>query len=248
MFDVLDIGRQCALKMPYPDGLDGIPIYYHQCHKCNFIFTSFFDNFSDQNWSDYIYNDEYKRIDPDYSGKRSLQNKALVMSAIHSWWKDEDVGLDYGGGTGSLSASINSEGIKYESFDPFGEDTRIGLKEYSIISAFEVMEHLSDPLRVFDHLQKMLIRKRGLILISTQLINPAMQPGQLINSWYAAPRNGHISLYSRKAMEYFGHKFELDYKQVSRGLHIFSSGLSANEIRRKLFLVKIHSRISEFWN
>ena len=69
LFDVIDIGRQCSLKCPYPDGLVGIPIYYHKCSNCNFIFTAFFDRFVNENWSQYIYNDDYKRIDPDYAGK-----------------------------------------------------------------------------------------------------------------------------------------------------------------------------------
>jgi hypothetical protein len=38
----------------------------------------------------------------------------------------------------------------------------------------------------------------GLILISTQLIHATMYPGQLINLWYAAPGNRHISLYTKK--------------------------------------------------
>lgn len=129
LFDVIDIKRQCSLVSPYPDGLSGIPIYYHKCSVCNFIFTNFFDDFNDKDWSEYIYNDDYKTIDPDYAGKRALQNKTLVKAAIKSWWSSNDIGLDYGGGIGGLSDILNLEGIKYESFDPFGEDTRNGVEK-----------------------------------------------------------------------------------------------------------------------
>jgi hypothetical protein len=247
LFDVIDIERQCSLKSPYPDGLSGIPIYYHKCSKCNFIFTHFFDRFVDENWSEYIYNNDYKRIDPDYAGKRAFQNKNLVKAAIKSWWSSKDIGLDYGGGIGGLSDVLNLEGIKYESFDPFGGDTRNGIeKKYSIISAFEVLEHVTSPLHVFDAMVKMLDKKRGLLLISTQLTKATMNSGQLINSWYAAPRNGHISLYSIETMNYLADKFKLDYRRVSRGLHIFSYGLNAKDIGKKLFFSKVFSRLHSF--
>lgn len=244
LFDVIDIERQCSLKSPYPNGLSGIPIYYHKCSICNFIFTNFFDGFIDKDWSEYIYNDDYKMIDPDYTGKRAFQNKTLVKAAIKSWWSGKDIGLDYGGGIGGLSDILNLEGIKYESFDPFGGDTRNGVeKTYSIISAFEVLEHVTNPLGVFDAMVKMLNQKRGLLLISTQLTMPTMNAGQLINSWYAAPRNGHISLYSIQTMNYLAGKFKLDYRRVSRGLHIFSYGLNADDIGKTLFFSKVFSRL-----
>jgi hypothetical protein len=85
----------------------------------------FFDNFSDQNCSDYVYNNEHKTIDPNYSGKRSLQIKDLVGSVIHDWWTVEDIGLDYGGRVDILSVAINSGGVKCEIFDPFDKDTLI---------------------------------------------------------------------------------------------------------------------------
>lgn len=247
LFDVIDIERQCSLKSAYPDGLSGIPIYYHKCSKCNFIYTHFFDGFVDENWSEYIYNNEYMRIDPDYAGKRAFQNKNLVKAAVKSWWSSKDIGLDYGGGIGGLSDALNLEGIKYESFDPFGRDAKNRLdKKYSIISAFEVMEHLTSPLHTFDAMVKMLNQERGLLLVSTQLTSPAMKSGQLINSWYAAPRNGHISLFSIETMNYLANKYKLDYKRIGRGLHIFSYGLSTENIRIKIFFTKIYTRLYLF--
>ena len=43
-FDVVDFGKTCGANV-YPSGLAGVPIVYHRCAECTFIFTRFFDAF-----------------------------------------------------------------------------------------------------------------------------------------------------------------------------------------------------------
>jgi 2-polyprenyl-3-methyl-5-hydroxy-6-metoxy-1,4-benzoquinol methylase len=62
-----------------------------------------------------------------------------------------------------------------------------------------VLEHSTDPARALAEMNE-LVEPTGLILFSTML-----QPAEIdrlgLNWWYAGPRNGHVSLYSRSSLE-----------------------------------------------
>jgi 2-polyprenyl-6-hydroxyphenyl methylase/3-demethylubiquinone-9 3-methyltransferase len=97
-----------------------------------------------------------------------------------------------------------------ETYDPFVQ--RFSTRppdRFDCIVSFEVVEHTTDPARVFADMNDMLTDS-GLILFST-LIQPTDIDREGLNWWYAGPRNGHVSLYSRaslfKVVEPFGFKF-----------------------------------------
>lgn len=54
--------------------LSGQPIYYHRCEHCGLIYTNAFDHWNEDDFSTYIYNDEYIHIDPDFPELRPQQN------------------------------------------------------------------------------------------------------------------------------------------------------------------------------
>lgn len=43
----------------------------------------------------------------------------------------------------------------------------------------------------------LLLDQEGIVLLSTPLSNNHIKPGERITWWYASPRNGHTSLFSR---------------------------------------------------
>ncbi len=244
LFDILDFGRQCSISPIYPDGLLGIPVFYHQCEKCGFVFTTFFDSFESQHWKEFIYNEDYARIDPDYTGVRSSRNARVVKAAIGSWWHRDSIGCDYGGGKGYLAERLRKYSLKFDSVDPFDISlTTVAPGDYSMVSAFEVIEHFSDPTASFNQLNKLCNKERCLLLISTTLIDKKLAPGQLSSWWYAAPRNGHISLYSKQSMEWLAQANNFKYQQVTRGIHLFGRGIDLAPVARSILFTKVAQKL-----
>ena len=66
LFGVVDFNKNCEIRRKSPLPLSGIPIYYHRCTRCAFIFTAAFDDFTNQQFLDVIYNEQYALVDPEY--------------------------------------------------------------------------------------------------------------------------------------------------------------------------------------
>ena len=75
LYGVVDFHKSCnpALRTP----VSGVPIYYRRCADCKFLFTDAFDDWSTEQFKTYLYNDEYKLVDPDYQITRPRANRPL---------------------------------------------------------------------------------------------------------------------------------------------------------------------------
>ncbi len=60
----------------------GIPIYYYSCQACGFTFTRALDNFTHQDFSEKIYNQDYVLNDPDYLSLRPKTQASIIHSFI----------------------------------------------------------------------------------------------------------------------------------------------------------------------
>src|SRR5580704_4792045 len=66
LIGVVDFARSCE-DATHPAGpLSGIPIYYHRCTSCGFMFTIAFDDFTAADFEHWIYNDRYIEVDHEY--------------------------------------------------------------------------------------------------------------------------------------------------------------------------------------
>ncbi len=65
------------------------------------------------------------------------------------------------------------------------------------------------------------LRDDGLILFSTLISDNDLKLNQRMSWWYAAPRNGHISLYSRESLFRLGLKYGLKFASFSDGFHAY---------------------------
>ena len=241
--DVVDLGRQCN-HTSYPDGLAGIPVYYRGCNHCGLVFTDFFDRFTPDQWQECIYNDDYARIDPEYTGFRAGRSVPIVRAATRRWFLPGDIGCEFGGGRGTLADLLTQDGLPFESFDPFGKQALTkDPGSYSIVTAFEVLEHVPDPLAVFDKIAGLLTTSRSLCLISTMTNDGLASSGALMNWWYAAPRNGHITLYAQKTLKMLADRHKLDYRKITRSVHLFGHGLDLSAISRRVLAAKIRQRL-----
>ena len=241
-FDVLDFNKSC-------EGLllgraAGAPVVYRRCLDCGFIFTDFFDEFTSEMWRKYVYNDDYEKIDPQYKSVRSRINAHLISTFLMGR-KQSTVGLDYGGGNGKTSRLMRERGWIYDSFDPFDQvivDPLLARK-YNFSSAIEVFEHTTDPLGTVKDIASMMSPDSMMILISTVLTDGAVSDKSGLGWWYAAPRNGHVSLYSRRSLEKLASRVNLQCLCMGSGPHFMFRGYSQEEVKRLVIRGKLLRRL-----
>jgi 2-polyprenyl-6-hydroxyphenyl methylase/3-demethylubiquinone-9 3-methyltransferase len=199
LYGVVDFNKSCmegnGVRLP----LSGVPIYYRRCANCEFLFTDAFDGWSDEQFKAHIYNDGYGAVDPDYETTRP-QSNAEVVRQLWGPHKAQTRVLDYGGGNDAFCAALRADGFPVAvSYDPMvPAHARRPQGKFELVTCFETLEHLPDPVGGIALLAEC-VAEPGLAHIST-FAQPADFATIGLNWWYVAPRNGHISIFSRKAL------------------------------------------------
>jgi SAM-dependent methyltransferase len=189
-FDVVDV-QKCVGG--YPFGPSGINTYWHRCDYCDFLFTSFFDDWSHAEFSQFIYNDDYVLMDPDYVSARP-QAMARMFAEHYLAGHQAARILDYGSGLGVFATSMAQLGFPHvASYDPFSMPVR-PIGKFDVITCSEVIEHSPFPLRTLADMRSILADE-GYIVLSETLQPPDIARLRC-NWWYAAPRNGHVSTFT----------------------------------------------------
>lgn len=231
LYCVVDFQKSCAEASGVRLPLAGVPVYYRRCAACKFLFTDAFDDWSIDQFKAHIYNDGYKTADPEYETVRPGQN-ADIVTRLWNAVKSGIRVLDYGGGDGAFGAALHAKGFPaVQTYDPMvPEHAHAPDARFDLVTSFETLEHLPDPLGGIDLMLKF-AAEPGLLFFSTYLQNEEFEKlGP--NWWYVAPRNGHISIFSRQALEHaFGrHDYRIaslndNYHFAFRTLPHYLSGL-----------------------
>lgn len=219
--DVVDLAKSCEERRGTFLPLTGVPIYYHRCEHCGFTHAPDLAGWTKEEFTRYIYNDDYVKVDPDYVDLRPRANAAQLTRLFG----DEKRGLrhlDYGGGSGLLSTLLRNDGWNSVSYDPFVDrGVRVAnLGRFDFITAFEVFEHVPDVHELMAHLSS-LLREKGLVLFSTLLSDGHIAAGRRLDWWYASPRNGHVSLYSSDSLKKLGAAHGFDLVTFREDIHAF---------------------------
>lgn len=196
----------------------GDPVGYFVCADCGFCHAPEMCNKPPEWFAEHIYNDDYVKFDPEYKGERAArQARNLIYS--YSWARKDIRHLDFGSGDGQLTQRMIKAGFTSEAYDPFVHvEAPAGL--FNLITCFEVFEHVPDPQRLMRHLASYLAPE-GLILASTNVSDGE----DIATWWYASPRNGHISLYSKRSLELLAKQHSLEAIVDRNGGHYFYRNL-----------------------
>lgn len=219
LFDVVDFNKFCSHNEYYSDGLSGVPIYFRKCEECGLIFSSSFDSLDIDGFSELIYNSDYIKYDPEYLDVRPLQNASFLDSFLQSI-KPYVKGLDYGGGNGLAAATLVQNGWNFLSCDPIASPVPAtgDFQNFNVISAIEVFEHIPFPKNGMIDMMSYAAQD-CLIIIGTQTTDSQVKSSRL-DWWYAAPRNGHITLHSNASLRILFHEHGFSYHPLNSGLHI----------------------------
>jgi 2-polyprenyl-6-hydroxyphenyl methylase/3-demethylubiquinone-9 3-methyltransferase len=219
LYGVVDFHKNCEMHRRKVLDVSGAPVYYHRCPACGFIFTTAFDHFTKDDFLRYIYNDEYLLVDPEYIEERP-RGSATVLCQLFADVKPRRV-LDYGGGNGVLAEALRTSGFAdSQTYDPFvARHAARPRGRFDCVVSFEVLEHSTDPAGTIADMNEFLA-ETGLILLST-LVQPADIDQQGLSWWYAAPRNGHVSLFTKTSMAIIGQHFGFKCGSFNDSLHVF---------------------------
>ncbi|MGD1278666.1 MAG: class I SAM-dependent methyltransferase [Tepidisphaeraceae bacterium] len=208
LFGVVDFHKNCANAERFKEP-SGIPIYYHRCQHCGFLFTVAFDAFSLGDFSRWIYNQDYALVDPGYELERPKDNARYIGELFDSSRNIRI--LDYGGGNGKLAELLRAGGFAtVDTYDPLvAQFAARPADRYDVVVAIEVAEHTPQPLQTFGDMVQFM-KPEGMILFSTTVL-PAIFDHIGVQFWYVAPRNGHVSIYSRQSLIHIVTKLGLQY-------------------------------------
>jgi len=190
-------------------------VSYFRCGACRFIQTE------TPHWLEEAYSEAIGALDVGVM-QRNLHN-ATVTSAIISLLFPSGVRfLDYAGGYGTLVRLMRDRGFDFRWSDRFAKNLHargfehVPGSRYDLLTAFEVLEHLPDPLEEIA----LLLELADNVLVSTEVVpEPTPVPP---NWWYYAVKGGqHVSFYSADSLRKIASHFHVYL--LSRGpYHLFT--------------------------
>lgn len=227
LLDVVDFNKSCEEPKGKFLSLSGVPVYYASCGNCGFCFAPEISKWSLDEFAEKIYNNQYIFVDPEYLETRPLANANILLNMFKGF-PPSVRHLDYGGGNGILVEFLRESGWNSISYDPFvNMDICINqLGKFDLITAFEVFEHVPDIQLLMSHLHS-LLSPNGLVLFSTLISDGNIRPNERLSWWYASPRNGHISLFSRRSLGIIAQNNGFNFASFSVGFHVFFTKVPA---------------------
>ncbi len=208
---------------------------YYRCKNCGFIQTS------EPVWLEEAYQSAITSLDIGLID-RNLYLNEQVPRIVETAFPDNKAMLDYGGGYGMLVRMLRDKGYNFYRQDLYCENLfakhfdiqDAPVKRFDLLSAFEVFEHLTDPLPEISKMFKL----SDSIVFSTLLV-PSENVKELEDWWYLSTLTGqHVALYSFKSLELIAKKFGKNFYSNGNNLHLMTSKLLSEEQQRAMFGVK----------
>lgn len=194
------------------------PVDYFYCNNCGLLQTQ------EPFWLDEAYTDAIAVADTGLVARN--QGIARKLSALLYWCFDRQGRyVDSAGGYGMLTRLMRDIGFNFYWHDEYcenlfarGFEAREGAGEVAAVTAFEVLEHVTNPL---DFIRGCLEEyDTSTIILSTELFQGA--PPAPKDWWYYTPDTGqHISFYQSRTLEWLADKLSLNVYS-HRDFHILT--------------------------
>ena len=199
--------------------LNKYEIDYFRCEVCGFIQTE------SPFWLEKAYSRVINRSDVGLVA-RNIQLSGVTRSLISTSFNPDGDFLDYGGGYGLFVRLMRDAGYKFHYYDKYSQENHFarGMEtlldvnsEFELVTAFEVLEHLADPV---GEIAKMLALSRNLVVTTQVIPSPPPKPEEW---WYYGLDHGqHISFYTLKSLSKLAENFSLNFYSNQSDFHLFT--------------------------
>ena len=198
-------------------------VSYFRCSKCLFIQTE------EPYWLEEAYGlGAIGALDVGIMSRNIMlvnKTKSIVVNLFSNL--NDFNGVDYGGGHGIFVRMMRDLGFNFYRQDLYAENlysryfdvTDLPLHtKYSILTAFEVLEHLPNPIEEI----KTMFNYSDVLLFSTEL-QISNEKSELEKWWYIVPEGGqHISFYNKLTFQQIESILSVNYYTDNNNLHILS--------------------------
>ncbi len=194
-------------------------VSYFRCSACRFIQTE------DPYWLKEAYENVITSLDIGLVS-RNLYLRETIPPVIDAFFDPSRPMIDYGGGYGLFVRLMRDLGYNFYRQDIYCDNLfakHFDLadspeKHFHLLTAFEVFEHLPDPMNEIE----MMFSFADNIVFSTELSPEKIE--DFDSWWYVAPETGqHISFYSVESLQFIAKKFNKHLYSNGNNLHVLSS-------------------------
>ncbi len=193
-------------------------VAYHYCAECGFLQTE------EPYWLAAAYADAIAAADTGLV-QRNFSIAAKLAAVIYFCFEPEAAYLDLAGGYGMLTRLMRDIGLDFYWDDKYCrnlmargfESARAG-RQFSALTAIEVMEHVYDPVAFVDEA----LKTHGVrtMIFTTQTFSGDAPPPQ--DWWYYTFETGqHISFYQPRTLQRIARRLGLAVFSAN-GMHIFT--------------------------
>jgi len=212
-------------------------VKYYKCAECGFIQTEA------PFWLNEAYQSPINKSDLGLLN-RNLTYAKITGTLISVLFNKDGLYLDYGGGYGVLTRMMRDLGYNFYHYDPYCDNIfALGFEanlesraKFDMVTAFELFEHLSDPLLQVDSI----LEYTDSLLFSTELL-PVTNPKPDEWRYYGLEHGQHISFYTLKSLQTIADIYKINFYSNQTTLHLFSK----KRIAPVLFKLLSKYRIAE---
>ncbi len=223
------ICRSDTKKIDRSTILNKYDVDYFQCPNCGFVQTE------EPYWLSESYSDAISVSDTGMMS-RNLMFSKLTTTILSILIDKKGEFLDYGGGYGILTRLMRDNGFDFYWYDKHaknlvakGFEGKLSEKKYEAITSFENFEHFENPLQDIEKI----FNSTDFVLFSTDLVSI---PAPTTKKWwyYCLEHGQHISLFSRKSLQFIANKYNYNFTSNGNNIHIFSR----KRCRSNIFLIE----------
>lgn len=200
--------------------LNKYDIKYYQCEDTGFIQTE------EPFWIEEAYTKAITKLDIGLVHRNQIISERISKILLKQF-NPKAKFLDFAGGYGMLTRMMRDRGFDFYHTDKyctnlFAEYFDLidvpGGTGFEAVTAFEVIEHMIDPVRDLTEILKF----SDNLLFSTEL-QPQTTLQSINDWWYFIPETGqHISLFTERALEYIAQTLGYNFYTDGKSLHLFT--------------------------